>query len=187
MRARAPFTLRQLRRRMRRLSRDRRGVSAVEFAMILPLMITLYLGGVEVTQGVTIDRKNTMVTRAIGDLVSQGVNISNAEMNGIFEAARAVVSPYPNANLKMIVSSVEINGQGQARISWSEARNATARAVGTPVTLPQGLNIANTTLIWAESEYSYTPAIGYMITGTMPLKDQIYMRPRTVDRVTRVP
>ena len=35
-----------------RLASDQRGVSAVEFAMLLPLMLSLYLGGVEVSQGV---------------------------------------------------------------------------------------------------------------------------------------
>ena len=37
---------------LRRLLRDKRGVSAVEFAMLLPLMVTLYLGGVEVSQAI---------------------------------------------------------------------------------------------------------------------------------------
>ena len=51
------------------------------------------------------------------------------------------------------------------------------------VTLPTALTVANTSLIWAEVQYAYTPAIGYVITGTMTLKDQIYMRPRLSDTV----
>ena len=44
--------------------------------------------------------------------------------------------------------------------------------------------VASTSLIWSEVQYSYTPTIGYVITGTLTLKDQIYMRPRLSDSVT---
>ena len=53
------------------------------------------------------------------------------------------------------------------------------------MTLPAALNIANTSLIWSEVQYTYKPTIGYVITGTLTLKDQIYMRPRLSDSVTR--
>ena len=54
------------------------------------------------------------------------------------------------------------------------------------MTLPAALNVPNTTLIWSEVSYSYKPTIGYVITGTLNLSDQIYMRPRLSDTVTRV-
>ena len=46
-----------------RLARDRRGVSAVEFALVAPLMIGLYLGCVEISDGVAADRKVTLTAR----------------------------------------------------------------------------------------------------------------------------
>jgi hypothetical protein len=33
-------------------------------------------------------------------------------------------------------------------------------------------------------QYAYTPVIGYVITGALTLKDQIYMRPRLSNSVT---
>ncbi len=71
-------------------------------------------------------------------------------------------------------------------MTWSDTLNGTKRAVGSTVTLPTALNVANTTLIWSEVSYSYKPAIGYVITGTLNLADQIYMRPRLSDTVTRI-
>jgi hypothetical protein len=44
---------------------------------------------------------------------------------------------------------------------------------------------ANSYLIWSEVQYSYKPVIGYVVSGTLTLKDQIYMRPRLSDSVTR--
>ena len=71
-----------------------------------------------------------------------------------------------------------------ATVEWSKTLNGTARAAkGSTVTLPAALNIANTSLIWSEVAYAYKPTIGYVITGTLTLKDQIYMRPRLSDTV----
>jgi len=177
--------LARARRPLRRLLRDKRGVSAVEFAMLLPLMVTLYLGGVEVSQAVAIDRKVTLIARALGDLVAQATNISNAEISNIMAASAAVVVPYQDNKLSIVVSSVKVDAQGVAKIAWSDTKNGTARAVGSTVTLNDALRTPNSTLIWAEAQYAYTPTIGYVITGTMNLKDQIYMRPRLSDCVTR--
>jgi Flp pilus assembly protein TadG len=177
--------LARARRSVRRLARDERGISAVEFAMLLPLMVTLYLGGVEVSQAVAVDRKVTLVSRTLGDLVAQATNVTTSDMTNIMAASAAIVVPYSDAKLTITVSSVKIDSAGVAKIAWSDTKNGTARTVGTTVTLPTALNMANSTLIWAEAQYAYTPAIGYVITGTMNLKDQIYMRPRLSDCVTR--
>lgn len=172
---------------VRRLIRERRGVSAVEFALLLPFMLTLYLGGTEITQAITIKRKTTIVTRTIGDFVAQSSTINNAQMLNIMNATKAVVSPYAQGNLKIVVTSVGIDGANNATVVWSDATaNGTAKTPGTSVTLPTGLNaFPNTTVIWTEAEYVYTPAVGWLITGNMTLGDHMYMRPRLVAKVCR--
>ena len=117
----------RVRRPIRRLLRDERGVSAVEFAMLLPLMITLYLGGVEVSQAIAVDRKVTLVARSLGDLVAQSTTVTNSDMTNILAAA-AVVQPFPDATLKVTVSSVTIDAQSVAKIAWSDTKNGTASA-----------------------------------------------------------
>src|SRR5262245_42600749 len=169
-----------------RLGRDQRGVSAVEFAMLLPLMITLYLGTVEVSQGIGVDRKVTLTTRTVADLASQVSSINNADMTNMLNATAAVIAPFDQSRLRVVVSAVKIDANGAATVTWSDTLNGTRRSVGSSVTLPGALNVANTTLIWSEVQYAYTPTIGYVITGTLNLSDQIWMRPRLSDSVTRV-
>lgn len=168
---------------LRRFHNDKRGVSAVEFAMLLPLMVTLYIGGVEVSSAIAVDRKVTLVARTLGDLVAQSTSVNATDMTNILNAASSVVQPYSSSLIKVTVSRVDVDGNGVAKVIWSKTKNGTARAPNSTVTLPGALNTANSSLIWAESEYTYTPAMGYVITGTLALKDQIYMRPRLSETV----
>ena len=169
----------------RRFADDVRGVSAVEFALLLPLMLTMYLGGSEVSQAVTASRKVTLVSRTVADLASQSSTITNANMTNILDASAAVVSPFNGSKLKVTVSQVKIDAGGAATIEWSDTRGGTTHGTGTAVTLPPALAVANTWLIWTEAEYTYEPTFGSGITGTLNLKDQMYMRPRLSNNVTR--
>jgi len=172
--------------RIARFARDRQGASAVEFAMVLPVLLTFYLGTVEVSQGIGIDRKVTLTTRTAADLVSQSSSINNADMANVLAASAAVIAPYDPAPLKVTVSLVSIDSSGYATVTWSDTLNGTKRAVGSSVALPTALKEPNTALVWSEVSYAYKPTVGYMITGTLNLSDHIYMRPRLSTTITRV-
>ena len=86
-----------------------------------------------------------------------------------------------------MVSELSINAQGQATVVWSDTLNGTARTVGQVVTVPSNLAVPNTNLILGETQYTYNPPYGYVVTGTMTLSDQIYMRPRQSNAIARNP
>jgi Flp pilus assembly protein TadG len=140
---------------------------------------------VEISQGIAINRKVTLTARSLADLASQPTKITNTDMTNILNAAAAVVAPYPSTTLKATVTQLNIDSTGQATVAWSDTLNGTARTVGSVVTLPSALAVPSTSLIFSEVEYDYKPTIGYVITGTLPLKDQMYMRPRQANSVTR--
>ncbi len=177
--------LADLSRRVSSLRRDQRGVSAVEFAMLLPLMITLYLGAVEISQGVAIQRKVTLTARTVADLASQVTSINNADMTNLLNAASSVVTPFPIGQLKVTITAVDIDANGAAKVAWSDTLHGTAHGVNSTVPLPAALNVPNSQLIWSEVHYNYVPTIGYVVTGALNLFDQIYMRPRLSDKVQR--
>ncbi|MBY0530655.1 MAG: pilus assembly protein [Xanthobacteraceae bacterium] len=176
-----------LRGKLSRFSHDKRGVSAVEFAIILPFMAMLYLGGTAITQAIIVKRKVVLVTHTVGDLVARDNSITNAEVTAIFDAAKAVFAPYTwNSLLKIKVTSVNINAAGTATVGWGEAFQDTARVPNATVTLPTGLNTPNTSIIWTEVSYNFTPPVGGAFTGgTLTLTDQLYIRPRLVTTITR--
>jgi Flp pilus assembly protein TadG len=168
-----------------RFIRDTHGVSAVEFALLLPLMLTMYLGGSEVASAVATSRKVTLVSRTVADLTSQSSSITDASMTNILNASAAVIAPYASSKLKVTVSEVKIDANGAATVVWSDTLGGTARPAGSSVTLPAGLKVANTWLIWSEAEFNYEPTFGSGLTGSLALKDRMYMRPRLSNDVKR--
>ncbi len=161
---------------MRRFAGDRRGVSAVEFALIAPMMIGLYLGCVEISDGVAADRKVSLTAAALANLTAQVTTITDTDMTNILDASSAIIAPYAASKLKITVSCINIDANKNATVKWSVTRNGTANS-GT-VALPSALAVASTQLILAEASYAYTPTVGYTITGTLNLSDKMYMSPR---------
>jgi Flp pilus assembly protein TadG len=168
-----------------RFAKEQRGMAALEFAMLLPMMMTLYVGSVELSTGVAIHRKVTLAAHTIADLSSQFTTIGNSDMTNILNASTDIIYPYPSGNLQAVVSELSINAQGQATVVWSDTLNGTARAVGSTVTIPSNLAVPNTYLLLGETAYNYAPSYGYVVTGTLTMSDQIYMRPRQSNSVAR--
>jgi Flp pilus assembly protein TadG len=165
-------------RKFQDFRRDARGVSAVEFALLSPLMIALYLGSVEISDGIGVDRKVTLTAGAIANLSAQVSTISSSDMTDILKAGSSIMAPYSTATLKITVSCVAIDGSKNAKVKWSETQNGVKRAVGSSVTLPSDLAVANTQLLFSEVSYGYDPLVGTIITGTLTLSDKMYMSPR---------
>ena len=177
----------QLIRALRKLWQDRRGISAVEFALLLPFMIALYLGGVEVTAGLSVQRKVTLTANALVNLTAQSTALSDNgtantdDMNNIMAAASAVMYPHSADNMTAIVSCLKIDPDTkQATVKWSVPFPSTGsgHAVGSTIAVNSDLAGGNSNLLLSEVTYPYTPPIGYTITGTMNISDKMYMAPR---------
>jgi Flp pilus assembly protein TadG len=167
-------------RRGLRIARDQRGVSAVEFALIAPMMIGLYLGCAEVSDGVGADRKVSLISATLANLSAQVTTISASDMTNIFDASTAIISPYNASKLKMTVSCIVIDANQIAKVKWSVTRNGTTQPIGVYsfTSSNMALAVKNSTLILSEASYDYKPTVGYTITGTLTLSDKMFMSPR---------
>lgn len=163
-------------RRSVRFAGDERGVSAVEFALVAPVMIALYFGCVEISDGVSVDRKVSLAAAALANLSSQVSTISASDMSNIFDATGAIAAPYDVNKMKMTVTCINIDANKNATVKWSATRNGAAKSGN--VTLPDALKVANSQIILAEASYTYQPTVGYTITGAIDLADKMYMTPR---------
>jgi Flp pilus assembly protein TadG len=163
---------------IRRFRRDRDGVSAVEFAVVLPFMLTLYIGGVELGDGLSVKFKSTLAARTVTDLASQYVSIDGPTMQEILGAGAVVVTPYSGANMIVTLTELTVNASGQGVVQWSCTLNGTARTTGAKLTMPTNLQTPGITMLYGEVTYPYTPNIGYVVTGTIDIYQSVYFYPR---------
>jgi Flp pilus assembly protein TadG len=177
--------------RVRQLWMDANAVAATEFAIVVPFMLVLYVGGVELGNGMAIHVKVSETAHTVADLVSQNTQVTASQMQGILGASAATLSPYPlvgqsgSSLITVTISEVATDAAGKATVQWSRSFNgltvSAGRTVGQVMTLPPALAIPsnnNVSFILGEVSYAYTPNLGYTMSGTVTLRDSYYLFPR---------
>ena len=176
----------------RRLASECGGVSAVEFALILPLMLIIYAGCGEVTTALIIDRKVSRAASTISDLVAQQTSVSATLMGNIFDATTAIIEPYDARVAKVVVAVVNVTSSGQ-RVAWSKARNDTAAtANATPpagLAVPTAIASVGDQVVVGRVTYTYTSPFANVlksITGGTEynLNHIFYLKPRQGKTIT---
>lgn len=167
------------------LAADARGLALVEFATVLPVLLVLYLGGFQLSDGIACSRKVTITTRAMADLVAQNVSgtTSAAEVDNDLAAATQVMAPYPAADAMIRVSEVGTNASGVTTVQWSRAINGGALLKNATITIPTNFRIPGSYFLLAEVSYGYKPPVSYQFIGNLTLSDSIYMLPRNTNKI----
>ena len=167
--------------RMRRpvidLCGDTRGIAAIEFAMIVPLMLVLFFGTVEFSSGVAVDRKVTLMARTLSDLTSQNISVTTTQLTNIFNASTGIMTPYPSSEVNARIVELYIDPNLVVRQIWTVSSGTTP--LTSTVTVPTALKIAGTYLIYSEVSYLYKPSVGYVMAKEgINLNDYTFTRPR---------
>ena len=170
---------------------NRTGIAAVEFAMLAPVLVIAFIGTFELAEAITVNRKVSHATSTVGDLITQSETLSSTDVENIFDATEAVMSPYPASSLKIVIATVEADENGNPKVVDSKARNTSSWPTGTtpPVTIPDGIDYTSQQVVIAKSEYAYTAVFGSLakeIIGqdSFTLSDTFFLRPRNSDTIT---
>jgi Flp pilus assembly protein TadG len=164
-------------------ARERSGMAAVEFALLLPIAIILFLGAFETTNVVMCYMKLISAADTASDLVSQQTSVSTANINDYALASQLVMSPFPAGSLGLVFSSVTWNSSGTASVAWQQDVGATAVTSASIISLatsPAILGNANESVIVVEAKYAYTSPFHYVLPLNFNLSQNSFSKPRKI-------
>ncbi|WP_417232809.1 TadE/TadG family type IV pilus assembly protein [Brevundimonas sp.] len=167
-----------------RLRDDPRGVSAVEFALLAPVMIAFYFGLAEFCQGYMAQKRMGHVSAVVADLVAQSDTIQSSQMTDMFRIGDLVMQPFSSTPLHQRASSLTRDANGIVKVDWSQGVGMAARNTGSTVVIPDGLIENGESVIMTEATYDYDSPVDYLMPSITRFSQTYYLRPRTVDRIT---
>ena len=181
-----------------RCFKDNRGVAAVEFALIVPILLLLFVGTLEISLAVAVDRKISRISSSVADLITQEDNYTKDDLNKISDIAARIMYPYyteagESSAIKISIVGVEINSSNVAKVDWAHSINGAAKpAKGTDYEVPTSIRTADTFLLATKVEIAHKPAFSFVgFDGrslsfddtAIDLSEQMYLRPRRGDSI----
>jgi len=173
--------MRKIRATAFRLLGSQKAVAGIEFSMILPIMLLLLIGVFDGANGFAVYTKTRFATATLAELTNQYTTIHDTDLTTILGATATVLAPYSSAAATTSVSQIQINASGVATVSWSNTLTP-----GSAFTLPAGLAVPSSYLIYCKVTYVFTPSFARVFSGPVTLSDSIYVSPRKSASITRV-
>lgn len=180
------ISIQTLYQELRSFWRRQDGIAAVEAAYVMPIMLLLYLGSVELSFGIIADRKLTVATQTTADLVTQFQVIDDATIDSLYTAASIIMNPYESAPFGVDVTGITIAANLAATVTWTEHRGSGSpkHTLNQTITLPAGLLVPNSFIVLVQARYGYTAGTKYFMQSEVMLEDEFYMRPRIANTIT---
>jgi Flp pilus assembly protein TadG len=172
---------------LRRFLDSTRGVAAIEFAMIMPVLATLFLASLDGGRAIAMYMKVRSATYTLAAITNQYSTIQSADMTSITGATAAVMAPYSSASAVVTISQIAVSAKGVATVSWSYSQGGSALAQGSSFALPAALLTNSTYVIYAQVSYTFTPLFGYFSAGTIGFSDNLYVTPRVSNCINYPP
>lgn len=156
MALRNPFT--RLVLSARRLIADRKGAGAIEFAILFPVLVMLYIGAFEITIGLSVSKRATRAAGSIADLVTQQQSVTKSALAQMPSVATSIFVPYNSTSLTLKITGITIDAGANAKVLWSWAQDGTVPyAKNTAVSdVPADMKTANSFLVRTELSIPYT-------------------------------
>jgi Flp pilus assembly protein TadG len=170
---------------IKNILKDRRGTALLETALIFPVMVGLWLGGVEIGYYINANSALSRAAASMAKMVAQDQSvITPGVLVDMCTGMQMTIYPMANSTLSVDVASVTYQSDGTKTLDWegTKACPTQATAMGsTAITLAttKGVipNLSNSTIM-VKVSMTYTSPIQFYIQGNRVLTATVYARPR---------
>ncbi len=167
-----------------------RGVAAVEFAIIAPILILMFIGTLEVSRAVAVNRKVSRISSAMADLITQSPSLTADEIQNIMDITSRIMFPY-DETVEIVTTGITVSGT-TPKVDWScaEGVGATANVKGTIYSVPTSIVEDGAYFVSAKVTVDLKPMVGWMgytsatgltkdSTSVLAMEEELFLRPRT--------
>lgn len=168
---------------LRRLGADRTGVSALEFALLFPILFVLHIGAAEALQAYVAQRNVAHIASTIADITARNRSVTAADLDDILSASTSMMHPLPNIGLQQRVSSMSDNGSGSVVKDWTAGKGFNDPSAPS---VPHGYLDTNESVIVTDVIYDYHPSFGLFLPETIRFTRHAYVRLRLSAKVEKV-
>ncbi len=171
---------------------EAKGVAAIEFAFLAPLMLLLYVGTIEISSAVSANRKLSRASSTLGDLLTQVECVSDNTLSDMVKIIDDIMYPYENS-VGISIAGILVKGT-KAEVQWSRAFGSTAAANGSAYTVPSKIKTDGNFLVAVKMDMQYTPTVGWLSspsagkleksTAAIDMEEEIFLRPRIGSQMT---
>ncbi len=164
------------------------GFAAVEFAMVVPIMIIMFIGTVEMSESYTLARRVVTISGSVADLVTQSDKVSDGDLDDIMRIADSLLAGYDPSRLEITIISVIADDRGNPKVDWSyDKSGGSPLAQDTPyMELPIGLLPPGGSVVVAKVKYTFRPPISQNIVGELDLQEDFHLQPRRSAKVEKI-
>lgn len=186
---------------------DVTGVAAVEFALLVPLLLMMTFGTIELSRALMIHKRFQRATSMVGDLVTRekqlwpegeadaSVTTTDAKntLAGIMQSVAHAMEPYSATPLSLRVYQVwaKLDDPTQTKIEWSyQYPTGATVGCGNSKSVDQGVLVGNGRAVFIEATYAYTPMLSNLLPSIIQQStwsDTMVMTPRDVPSVMFLP
>lgn len=176
--------LKRLRHTAARLKRDEKGVAAIEFAFIAPVMITMYFGLAEVAEAISVNRSISHGTNVAGDLATQQAELLSPDIEEALAAALRVMNASNISNVSIDIRSFSQDSSGtnvEGVVLLNDgASNLPAFDVST---LDEKILSQDSGVVVTRVAYTYSPLKLRFFDTDITLQETFLLKPRRSDAV----
>lgn len=171
-----------------RFARAQSGIAMVEFAITMPVLLTMFYGCIEMTRYILIVQKTEKLAHTVADVVAQSKTVSNANLNQLMVATEDIMKPFGvGTNSRILISSLyrPPGTSSVATVNWRYSGGGTLTAtsnlgnVGSAPTMPGGFTFnERENVVGAEVFYRFSPLISTRFYGATTIYRSAFYKPR---------
>jgi Flp pilus assembly protein TadG len=197
-----PFKLqRSIIQSFRGFCADRKGVSAIEFALVLPVLLMMYIGTMELGQAIETNKKVSRAASMVGDLVTQEQQVSNTDLTSVMRIGESILQPYQRTRPTITIAGIQFNSATPpvGQIVWQQRQDGSANTncpVPAVADVPASLRTKNSFVVRVQTCLHYLPVIAWDTSALsrtlgftaaagfeIPMQETYFYRARMSDKV----